>query len=108
MMPRSGPSKGAAGCASWSPPTKPGGPCAPTSPSDSGSPLCERARMSSPPGAPPPPNAAESFARLAALERRAEEGGGAERVARQHQAGKLTARERVEQLCDPGTFTEID
>ncbi len=48
------------------------------------------------------------IARLEDLERRAEQGGGAERIARQHQAGKLTARERVELLCDPGTFTEID
>src|SRR4051794_17577945 len=54
---------------------------------------------------PAPPDA---LARLEALERRAEEGGGAERVARQHKAGKLTARERIELLCDPGTFTEID
>src|SRR5216683_550814 len=45
--------------------------------------------------------------RLAAMEREALEGGGAERVARQHKAGKLTARERVELLCDPGSFVEI-
>ena len=42
--------------------------------------------------------------RLAAMEREALEGGGPERVERQHKAGKLTARERVELLCDPGTF----
>ena len=47
-------------------------------------------------------------ARLAALEQRAELGGGAERIARQHEAGKLTARERVERLFDPGTFEEVD
>ncbi len=43
-------------------------------------------------------------------ERRAriEAGGGAERVARQHDAGKLTARERVAELLDPGTFVELD
>jgi propionyl-CoA carboxylase beta chain len=62
----------------------------------------------SPPDAPGSSAASESFARLSALERRAEQGGGPERVARQHQAGKLTARERVEQLCDPGSFTEVD
>jgi propionyl-CoA carboxylase beta chain len=45
---------------------------------------------------------------LADLERRAEEGGGEERVRRQHQAGKLTARERIELLFDAGTFEEID
>jgi len=35
-------------------------------------------------------------------------GGGAERIERQHTAGKLTARERVELLLDPGTFVELD
>ena len=35
-------------------------------------------------------------------------GGGAERIARQHAKGKLTARERVELLFDPGTFQELD
>ena len=42
------------------------------------------------------------------LERRAERGGGEERVARQHEAGKLTARERIDVLFDPGTFEEVD
>jgi propionyl-CoA carboxylase beta chain len=46
--------------------------------------------------------------RLAALERQAEEGGGADRHKRQHEAGKLTARERVDLLFDPGTFEELD
>jgi propionyl-CoA carboxylase beta subunit len=45
---------------------------------------------------------------LADLERRAEAGGGAERVKRQHAAGKLTARERVDLLFDPGSFEEVD
>jgi len=40
--------------------------------------------------------------------RRAEEGGGAERVQRQHAEGKLTARERVELLLDEGSFEELD
>jgi len=40
--------------------------------------------------------------------RRAEEGGGAERLERQHREGKLTARERVEMLLDEGTFEELD
>ncbi len=35
-------------------------------------------------------------------------GGGAERIAKQHSVGKLTARERVELLLDPGTFVELD
>jgi propionyl-CoA carboxylase beta chain len=45
---------------------------------------------------------------LADLERRAELGGGQSRVERQHAAGKLTARERVDFLFDPGTFEEVD
>src|SRR6187397_2542868 len=45
---------------------------------------------------------------LADLERRAELGGGEDRVARQHEAGKLTARERIDLLFDPGTFEELD
>ena len=45
---------------------------------------------------------------LAELERRAELGGGEDRVAKQHASGKLTARERMELLFDPGTFEEID
>ncbi|HOB51742.1 MAG TPA: acyl-CoA carboxylase subunit beta [Acidobacteriota bacterium] len=40
--------------------------------------------------------------------RQALEGGGADRIARQHEAGKLTARERIGYLLDPGTFTELD
>ncbi len=32
--------------------------------------------------------------------------GGRERIERQHRAGKLTARERLERLLDPGTFRE--
>jgi len=39
---------------------------------------------------------------------RAEEGGGAERKARQHKEGKLSARERIEILLDEGTFEELD
>jgi propionyl-CoA carboxylase beta chain len=42
------------------------------------------------------------------LERRAELGGGEERLRRQRDAGKLTARERIDLLFDPATFEEID
>src|SRR4051794_9531291 len=45
---------------------------------------------------------------FADLERRAELGGGEERLRKQRDAGKLTARERVALLFDPGTFEEID
>ena len=34
--------------------------------------------------------------------------GGTEKVAQQHEKGKLTARERLDLLFDPGTFREID
>ena len=49
-----------------------------------------------------------SAEKLADLERRAELGGGEDRLKRQHDAGKLTARERMEPLFDPGTFEELD
>ena len=35
-------------------------------------------------------------------------GGGTARIERQHAAGKLTARERIDVLLDPGSFEEID
>src|SRR5579883_3646855 len=44
--------------------------------------------------------------RLEALRRQALLGGGEKRVEDQHKKGKLTARERIELLLDPGTFTE--
>jgi len=40
--------------------------------------------------------------------RLAELGGGAERIEKQHQAGKLTARERIALLLDEGSFQEMD
>jgi propionyl-CoA carboxylase beta chain len=46
--------------------------------------------------------------RLEALEQQAELGGGTERIAKQHESGKLTARERLDLLLDPGTFVELD
>jgi len=45
---------------------------------------------------------------LRAMRQRARLGGGAERVARQHAKGKLTARERLDFLLDPGTFHELE
>ncbi|MCI0569847.1 MAG: acyl-CoA carboxylase subunit beta [Myxococcaceae bacterium] len=47
-------------------------------------------------------------ARLVELEKQAEAGGGADRIAKQHEAGKLTARERIDLLLDPGSFCELD
>jgi len=46
--------------------------------------------------------------RLAEMHRQAEAGGGEDRIAKQHEAGKLTARERIDLLLDPGTFVEVD
>jgi propionyl-CoA carboxylase beta chain len=46
--------------------------------------------------------------RLRERERLAELGGGEERHAKQHQQGKLTARERMTRLFDAGTFEEVD
>ncbi len=46
--------------------------------------------------------------KLEQLEAESKLGGGAERVAKQHQGGKLTARERLELLLDPGSFDEMD
>lgn len=40
--------------------------------------------------------------------KKAREGGGADRIQKQHQQGKLTARERIELLLDPGSFEEFD
>jgi propionyl-CoA carboxylase beta chain len=49
--------------------------------------------------------------RLEELERRkqqSETGGGQARIDRQHNDGKLTARERIHLLFDPGSFQELD
>lgn len=46
--------------------------------------------------------------KLNEMNRIAELGGGEEKVASQHQRGKLTARERIGFLLDPGTFNELD
>ncbi|MFL5277732.1 MAG: acyl-CoA carboxylase subunit beta [Myxococcales bacterium] len=46
--------------------------------------------------------------KLAALDEQAELGGGEERIEKQHQEGKLTARERIDLLLDTGSFIELD
>lgn len=51
------------------------------------------------------------FDRLQELREREEKeraGGGSKQVEKQHQAGKLTARERLDLLFDPGSFCELD
>jgi acetyl-CoA carboxylase carboxyltransferase component len=44
---------------------------------------------------------------LRARRERAKLGGGPEKIALQHERGKLTARERIDLLVDPGTFVEL-
>src|SRR3972149_4383647 len=46
--------------------------------------------------------------KLAAKRAAAEMGGGERRIEAQHAKGKLTARERIELLMDPGSFEEWD
>src|SRR4249920_2776622 len=50
----------------------------------------------------------DPLTRLSELERRAELGGGEDRLRRQRESGKLTARERIDLLFDPGSFEEVD
>src|SRR5580692_8922852 len=53
------------------------------------------------------PNMRELVADLEARRAKVQEMGGAERVARQHARGKMTARERIAALFDDGVFFEI-
>ena len=50
----------------------------------------------------------DRLADLRQMREAARAGGGTERVAAQHARGKLTARERLELLLDPGSFVELD
>ncbi len=50
---------------------------------------------------------AEKVSGLGAKRAELKLGGGAERIEKQHASGKLTARERVTSLVDPGSFQEI-
>jgi propionyl-CoA carboxylase beta chain len=50
----------------------------------------------------------ERLHRLEQMRAEALLGGGATRIERQHASGKLTARERLDLLLDPGSFTELD
>jgi 3-methylcrotonyl-CoA carboxylase beta subunit len=50
----------------------------------------------------------ELSAEIRELERRLRLGGGPDKIDRQHKQGKLTARERIERLCDPSSrFLEV-
>jgi propionyl-CoA carboxylase beta chain len=50
----------------------------------------------------------DRISRLEELREKNLEGGGRARIERQHAEGKLTARERIELLLDPGSFFELD
>ncbi|HET6380233.1 MAG TPA: acyl-CoA carboxylase subunit beta [candidate division Zixibacteria bacterium] len=51
---------------------------------------------------------AEKLERLRRMREDARQGGGEQRIAQQHERGKLTARERLDLLLDPGSFVELD
>jgi propionyl-CoA carboxylase beta chain len=53
-------------------------------------------------------NGKDAILHLEQLNAKALEGGGKARIERQHAAGKLTARERIDLLLDPGSFVELD
>ena len=50
----------------------------------------------------------EKVAELQQMKAEAMLGGGTKRIEAQHQKGKLTAREGLDLLLDPGTFNELD
>ena len=50
----------------------------------------------------------EQLQLLKAKHAEADLAGGEDRIKKQHEQGKLTARERAERLCDPGSFVETD
>jgi len=58
-------------------------------------------------GTRPPETMQERLQTLARKRATIQQGGGEERLAKQHAAGKLSARERIEGLADPGSFQEI-
>ena len=49
----------------------------------------------------------DKLAQLNAKKAAAAQGGGAKRIASQHEKGKLSARERIHFLLDPNSFEEI-
>ena len=50
----------------------------------------------------------DKIEQLRRMREQARLGGGQKRIDRQHARGKMTARERVEKLLDPGSFRELD
>src|SRR3954453_12337274 len=68
-------------------------------------------RSAPPASAAPMPNSSTPPAhmqRLDDLNAKALLGGGADRIKKQHESGKLSARERIDLLLDAGSFVEMD
>ena len=51
---------------------------------------------------------AEKIQELIELRAKARQGGGDKAIAKQHEKGKYTARERIAMLLDEGSFEEMD
>jgi propionyl-CoA carboxylase beta chain len=71
----------------------------------------QAADLGAEPGREPDPDPHTTAGKIAGLERRRHEAvhaGSQQAVAKQHERGKLTARERIDLLLDPGSFTEFD
>jgi len=64
--------------------------------------------LTSAPLAPKPHPITERLEQLGKLKEEALHAGSEASVRRQHERGKLTARERIDLLLDPGTFVELD
>ncbi len=68
----------------------------------------KRSKQETPAETAQPQKLATLVAELRTLEERLRQGGGPDKIARQHSQGKLTARERIARLLDPGThFQEV-
>ena len=50
----------------------------------------------------------EIYKKFEELDKVAALGGGVVRIDKQHEAGRMTARERIDMLLDKGTFVELD
>ena len=48
------------------------------------------------------------YSRFVERNKNAELGGGVSKIEKQHESGKMTARERIDTLLDKGTFVELD
>jgi acetyl-CoA carboxylase carboxyltransferase component len=65
-------------------------------------------RPSNLPSPPHRASVAERIEQLRTLKDKSRSGGGPDAIERQHARGKLSARERLELLLDPGSFVEMD